>query len=159
MYDLWIFLIIFMKQWLHLNNYCFNWDFFVGVKFLKYIFLPSILFTKQLFHGASSQLHGSWCNNYGCITVPSNYRIHSYLIAAIFTCIFACCSGNVCSDDSLQGKEFYCYLLDVTKSISTDLKTYLKVCTSMQYFVLSFSYQKTYNFLESLQTLRCIEGK
>ena len=28
------------------------------------------------------------------------------LIAAIFTCIFACCGGNGCCDDSLEGKEF-----------------------------------------------------
>ena len=27
------------------------------------------------------------------------------LIAAIFSCIFACCGGNGCCDDPLQGKE------------------------------------------------------
>ena len=27
------------------------------------------------------------------------------LIAAIFSCTFACCGGNGCCDDSLQGKE------------------------------------------------------
>ena len=27
------------------------------------------------------------------------------LIAAIFTCIFACCGGNGCCDDALEGKE------------------------------------------------------
>ena len=28
------------------------------------------------------------------------------LIAAIYSCIFACCSGNDCCDGFLQGKEF-----------------------------------------------------
>ena len=28
------------------------------------------------------------------------------LIAAIFSCIFACCGGNGCCDGSLQGREF-----------------------------------------------------